>query len=180
MKCSLCDLPSTIVQGHQHLCDLHYRFGQMRCNARRYGKDVPTREQLAQMIPDNLECPVCDRKMNWRARDGTATVVTLQHDRGGRMRMLCLSCNVRHASFIDDSFYSHDQLKRICPRCRVKKDFSQFSKDRLRRWKSANTYCRPCRTQMHYEWAQKNKTRENKKRRNYYHQRRKTGNPIPR
>ena len=178
--CSTCKKTAVIKQGNQWLCEKHYRFGQMRSCAKRHGKKVPSREELDMMIPDPFSCQVCNKPMNWRSKDGTSTVATLQHDRAGTMRIICLSCNSRHASFKDDSFYQHDQSKRSCPRCKQSLELVQFCKDESGRWKSLNTYCRTCRTEMHRQWVNRNKERENEKRREYYHRRKASGNPIPR
>lgn len=178
--CSLCKIPAVIKQGHQWLCVRHYRFRQMRSCARRRGKTVPSCQELELMVPKNMQCPGCSRTMVWRSKEGPATVISLQHDRSGKMRMLCRSCNTRHAAFMGDSFYTHDQTKRVCPRCKQLLDWNHFSTDRTPRWKNKNTYCRQCRTEMHAAWVAKNRERENAKRRDYYHQRKACGNPIPR
>ena len=39
--CSACGDPATTKQGHQHLCDKHYRFGQMRAKA-----EIPSAEKI--------------------------------------------------------------------------------------------------------------------------------------
>ena len=175
-----CNRRAVIVQGHQSLCPKHYRFQQMRSKAKVTAKKVPTKAELESLIPKDFKCPVCKRDMNWLQRNGADTVITLQHDRNGKVRLLCLSCNVRHASFGGDSFYSHDQTKRVCPSCRNLLPFSEFCTDRTARWKSKGTYCRKCRTVKHNNWIAKNRKRENEKRRDYYYRRKASGNPIPR
>jgi len=125
-------------------------------------------------------CPVCGRKVNWLSKEGSSTVITLQHDRGGRMRLLCLSCNSRHASFDGDSFYEADDSRRVCPDCKRSLPLEEFSKDNSGRWYNINTYCRECRNKRLAAWVEKNREKYNEKRREYYHRRIREGNPIPR
>lgn len=48
--CSRCEEKAVRKQGHQWLCSMHYRFGQMRQSARRHDKAVPSHEQLANLF----------------------------------------------------------------------------------------------------------------------------------
>ena len=181
MKCKWCPAKAVRKQGRIWLCKKHYRFQQMRCNAKRHGKSVPSYEELESLWTESGgRCPTCDRTFNWLSVEGTGTVVSLQHDRNGGRRLLCRSCNTRHASFSGDSFYSTDPQKRICPRCRKSLPLSSFSRDKSRRWKTLNTYCRTCRAALHATWVAKNRKKYNEKRRQYYHRRKASGNPIPR
>jgi hypothetical protein len=178
--CSKCSEIAATKQGHQWLCERHYRFGQMRSTAARHGKSVPSHSELESLVPPGMLCPVCKRKMNWMAKQGHATVVTLQHDRSGARRMLCLSCNVRHASFSEDSFYVANHVMRVCPRCKRQLPRALFGKDNKSRWLNTNTYCQECRSEMHQEWVNRNREKYNENRRAYYHRRIAEGNPIPR
>lgn len=179
---SHCNCGETAIrqQGHMSLCVKHYRFQQMRTQSTRRGKTSPSRDELESMIPKNMICQSCNRKMNWLSSEGHATVITIQHDRDGTLRLICRSCNARHASFNGDEFYNRDITKKCCPRCREMLPWSSFTIDKSRRWNDANTYCRKCRTKMHGVWRTKNADRENKKHRAYYHMRKNSGNPIPR
>ena len=46
LVCATCGDSATIKQGHQHLCDKHYRFRQMRASAKATGKVVPSKQVL--------------------------------------------------------------------------------------------------------------------------------------
>jgi hypothetical protein len=180
--CSRCGIQSVRIQGHQHLCEKHYRFGQMKASAKRHGKPVPSNMDLEEMCLSltEMRCPTCGRTMNWMGVNGRATVATLQHDRSGLMRILCLSCNTRHASFKGDTFYINDDKTRMCPNCKKTMDRTSFCVDRSSRWLNTNTYCRSCRNEMQRRWVSNNREVYNEKRRKYYHERRLSGNPIPR
>ena len=128
MKCKWCSNKSTIKQGHIWLCDKHYRFQQMRVNAKRHNKVVPSYEELE--ILDNKICPSCKRRMNWRGRDGQSTVITLQHDKSGRILFLCRACNTIHAKTPENIFYNLPKHSKYCHRCKVVKNINDFYKDR--------------------------------------------------
>ncbi len=181
MKCKWCNDEAARKQGRIWLCKKHYRFQQMRCTAKRLGKSVPEYEWLEKEW-SNIKghCPICKREVNWLSREGTDTVITLQHDRSGRIRLLCLSCNVRHASFSDDSFYTTDPSKKICTLCRRELPKADFANDRGAGITKKKSWCRNCASQKQKEWRNKNRSRENEKRRAYYHARIESGHPIPR
>jgi hypothetical protein len=179
--CSKCGNAAILKQGHQWLCEKHYRFSSMRTRAKRDGKYVPSYEELESMVPGNMTCPSCKRVMNWRQRDGAATVITLQHNRDGTIQFLCLSCNTRHASREGDSFYNENpQMEKRCPICGLVKPLGLFSTDNGKRWKNKKTLCTECSSKSHKEWVNKNRMDHNAKRRAYYHRRIAAGNPIPR
>ena len=144
---------------------MHYRFGQMRASSKRRGKVVPTREQLNQMVDAcRMRCAHCKKQMNWLARDGSATVATLQHNRNGSMCFLCLSCNTRHAQFKDDTFYSRDISTHPCRDCGKEFSKENFFKDRSRPL-GIKPYCKDCSNERHRKWSNNNRTSINKKQR---------------
>ena len=119
------------------LCKKHYRFYQMRIVAKRHGKTVPSYEALELLWNKSKGvCEGCGRAVNWLSNEGHSTVITLQHDRSGRIRLLCLSCNTRHASFEDDTFYDQDPNMKTCPCCKRSLPLDQFGTDNLKRWKN--------------------------------------------
>lgn len=180
MKCSRCVVNATIKQGHQWLCDKHYRFGQMRSRAKTSGKLVPSHEELHRMAPEDMNCRCCKRRMNWRQRDGASTTATLQHNRDGSMEIICLSCNVRHASMNGDSFYKLADDRKTCPDCKRTLPLTSFCADKSGRWKNRKSTCRTCSSTRHAAWVGNNREECNAKRRKYYHARKASGNPIPR
>lgn len=90
----------------RRLCAKHLRFHRMRMSAQTAGKKRPTFATLERLVPPGLVCPACGRRMNWLKRDGAASMVTLQHDRSGRLRLICFTCNVQHWRFPGDTFYA--------------------------------------------------------------------------
>lgn len=162
------------------MCEKHYRFAQMRSRSKRDGKLVPSYEWLDAHTPKDMICPTCKRKMNWRQKDGASTVITIQHDRDGELNLICLSCNTRHAQMDDDSFYEFPIDHKLCPRCKVIKPFDSFCTDNGGRWKNKKSTCRECSNKYHAEWVERNRGKYNETRRKYYHERKNSGNPIPR
>lgn len=181
MKCSRCDLDATIKQGNQHLCDKHYRFGQMRAKAKQSGKEVPSHAQLHKMVDDQMLCPDCGVKMNWRARDGKASVASLQHYRSGRISIVCLSCNSRHASMEGDSYCDMPKDHKKCPSCKTIKHESEFSADNGRSGRiKRKSICKNCSNEKVSHWKWRNKDEYNEYQRNYRAKRKAEGNPVSR
>ncbi len=128
-------------------CVKHYRFKQMQHEARVTGKLVPTVQQLEDLLAalDCLRCPICGRAMNWLAREGQATTLTLQHDRDGGLRLLCRSCNTRHSWYEGDSFYAVGPDRKRCPVCRELKPLTEFHRVTTDRyWGGRGGRCKPC------------------------------------
>lgn len=180
-QCQWCGEGAYIKQGHIWLCKKHYRFSQMRTNAKRHSKTVPSYLQLEKLYwLSDMRCAGCGEQMVWLSKENSQRVVSLQHDRSGEIRFLCRACNTRHASFKDDSFYTADPTKRKCPRCNKELPLERFSTDRSSRWKNKSVYCRRCSAAYYVEWVAQNREEYNEKRREYYHKRKADGNPIPR
>lgn len=156
MKCSkaYCETEAVRRMGNGSYCLRHYRFSHMRRRARKDGKTVPTYAELESLVPDPFACSVCKRRMNWLSSEGTSTVVTLQHDRSGGHRLLCLACNTRHAALPGDSLYDIPPDMRRCPACRKLKHLDAFCMD-ASRFAGRKTYCRPCSSARHRAWRQR-------------------------
>lgn len=179
LTCSVCKDAATIKQGNQNLCDKHYRFGQMRSSAKRNGKAVPTRSQLDQMIGLSLDCPDCGIRMNWRSKDGKATVATLQHYRNGDMGIVCLSCNVRHSSMPGDTYREMDKTNKLCPSCGIIKNLSCFYSDRSREGiAKRKSHCNECSHQHISKWRKEKADEYNAYQRRYRAKRKAEGNPV--
>lgn len=179
--CKWCPEKAHAKQGRIFLCVKHYRFQTMRSKAAADGKSVPGYCELENLLCalDKMRCPACRRKMNWLSADGQDTVLSLQHDREGGHRLLCRSCNTRHAGMPNDLFYSLKDGERWCPCCERILPESEFCKDNHRS-KRIKTYCRGCSLAKHAEWVANNRKKYNASRRSYYHARKESGNPIPR
>ncbi len=143
--CCTCKKPADMTSGRQSYCNKHYRFRQMQATARRRGKAVPHRSVLEAMLPEGMLCPDCGVQMNWRARDGAATVASLQHYRSGEMAIVCRSCNTRHASMDGDSYRDMPKDHKQCPACKEIKPATSFFLDNNRGGVLRRTsYCKPC------------------------------------
>jgi hypothetical protein len=149
--------------GNARYCDRHYRFASMRASAKRDGKSVPSWDELESLTPNGLLC-LCGRTMNWRAKDGASTVITLQHDRDGKHRLICLACNTRHAQHPGDSFYQLPAGHKRCQDCSRVLPVEAFSLDRSRPI-GRKSYCRECANVRHEKWSNTNREHVNHKQR---------------
>lgn len=158
-KCSICPLDGYRKSGNQMLCQMHYRMRDMRSKAKQNGKAIPSRELISQMVQsvinDGLRCPHCKVKMNWLARDGRMRVLSLQHDRSGGFRILCLLCNMRHAAVRDDLFYEVKPGYRWCGKCDQILEMVKFQKSE--RPRGCKTYCKRCSNSISAKWKMKNR-----------------------
>lgn len=151
-SCAWCARPSHIRQGRNMLCAMHYRIATMRANATRRGKFAPTRHQLEALIPDPFVCSCCQREMTWLRLNGASVQATLQHDRNGDVRIICLACNTRHAQHPGDSFYNVPPGHKRCPDCDANKPLNDFPVDRSRPI-GRKSYCRPCCAARFKQWS---------------------------
>lgn len=165
-SCSRCSASASHYQGHQWLCPKHYRFGQMRANAKRRGLLVPSHDDLVQMVPKGMHCPECHIVMNWLGRDGQTYVATLQHYRDGQMAIVCRSCNTRHAFAPGDTFRDTRKDHKFCPQCLTFRPFTEFYADKSRSGPmKLKSWCRDCSHQSHTIWRTKNREYYNEKQR---------------
>lgn len=150
-QCAWCDEPAHIRQGRIQLCAKHYRFSSMRSRAKRDGKYVPTLGEMEALAAD-MCCDGCGRTMTWLRIGGASAQATLQHDRSGRLRLLCLACNTRHAQHPGDSFYDIPDGMKRCPDCEQVLPLALFSVDRSRPL-GRKSYCRACASVRHKKWS---------------------------
>jgi hypothetical protein len=119
----------------------------MRNRAQNMGKTVPSKEALLalidKLISQGMKCIGCDRVMRWLGNKGESSLVTLQHDRNGDFRLICLGCNTRHAYHPGDTFYDVKPGEKICNGCGKVKGVSEFNKD-LTRPGGLRSCCRDC------------------------------------
>lgn len=101
-------------------CTVHHRMMRMRHAASSTGKFVPTMEWMIENWPDPLVCPVCKVEMALLVGDDRRRVISLQHDKSGTVRFLCVSCNMRHSATTQDekSFYNQEDGKLWCNTCK--------------------------------------------------------------
>src|SRR6056297_1825930 len=154
------------------------RFRGMRYKAKDDGKYMPSFGELESVVPRDMRCPSCSTEMNWFARDGHKSVMTLQHDRDGSIRMLCLSCNTRHAFCEGDSFYDIPNGHKPCAGCDEIKPLDEFWTDNHRRWESKQTYCKSCAAERGQEWRKANREKYNRYMREYRDKRKQKGRPV--
>lgn len=114
------------------LCVMHGRMKQMRSDARSHRKAVPAESYLERLLKESLKngflCPHCKSEMGWKLKDAGRATVTLQHDREGGLRLLCLRCNVRHSFHEGDRFYEDDGSSKLCGGCNLTLPLHKFGK----------------------------------------------------
>lgn len=145
-----CVEPAELKWSHSYFCVRHYRFNKMRSGASDRRVYAPTFQELEAMVPDDMTCPACRRVMNWRRRDGSSTVITLQHDRSGEMRMMCSRCNSQHAHHPEDQFYLVPAGHKRCPGCGAIKHYeTHFHKSGTGQTGHVTVYCKSCKSARH-------------------------------
>lgn len=135
------------------------RLRLMRYASRQRGKAVPSLDRL-QAIADALvdgECPICKRVMIWSGK--VASAATIQHDASGAIRIICKSCNSKHAQLPGDTFYDLKPGELFCHRCNSVKAESEFFRDGRCRPRGRASWCKSCKTLATYEWRKKNPQR---------------------
>lgn len=121
----------------------HKALSMMLARAKQWGKAVVSRDQLEAMVPLDMRCPACSREMTWKRSEGGGRTATLQHDRGGSIRILCSTCNTRHARLPGDMFYELPPDQKYCRGCAQKLPRSAFPVD-ARRPGVQRSRCREC------------------------------------
>ena len=153
-SCAWCQDAPHIKQGRIFLCAKHYRISSMRSRAKRDGKTVPTLAEVEAIIPSPFVCIGCDGVMSWVGGPASKKA-TLQHDRSGRLRIICLGCNTRHAAHPGDTFYDIPAGHKFCPDCSEVLPLSNFARDRSRPI-GRKSYCRPCASFRFKKWSSTN------------------------
>lgn len=145
-KCAKCEQAGFRFRGDRWLCVVHNRFDTMANIARKRGKQIPTHDEFAAMaasvMADGMKCPHCRITMEWHGDRHSATV-SLQHDRNGEMRFMCMGCNCRHRNFPGDTFYDYPPNWRFCKLCNTAKPPTDFYNPMASGRPQA--YCRTCK-----------------------------------
>lgn len=158
-KCARCPRDATCCRNAAYYCDMHYRTLQMRHDAQSSGKPIPARELVESLadslVEKNLICSVCERKMNWLKKDGISTTISLQHDRSGEYRLICLGCNVQHQFYDGDSFYTTPATHKHCRKCGETKPLSEFYKKKVNKScpRGIGSWCKCCEIRISTERA---------------------------
>lgn len=147
MKCCkrYCDRAARAKFGKSMYCEMHCRIRQMRVAARHDKKRCPEHGELEAMamrlVRLRMRCDLCDRRMNWMKRDGIGTCVSLQHDRSGEVRLICLACNIKHGQLPGDSYYDIPIGNKWCGGCELILPVEAFYKSTTK----ANGLCSQCK-----------------------------------
>ena len=132
------------------------RFYQMRREAERKGKAVPTMNQLYALASNGLSCPDCGVTMHWLEKESPRFVITLQHYRDGSFGLVCKSCNSRHRNMPGDDYRSSPKDHKYCPHCKLLKPFSKFAHDSTRKGTmQLKSWCMECMNAARKKWRRK-------------------------
>ncbi len=145
-----CQLPSQIqIPGRQY-CYRHYRFREMRHNAGKYRKYIPSWQMLDNMLPDGLICCACKKRMIWHTSLGQLKdVITLQHNHDGSILLVCQACNSGHScSQLGDAYFNVPSNEKYCPGCKKLLHRSSFHMNRSKAVGLSNQ-CKKCRREEH-------------------------------
>jgi hypothetical protein len=137
---------------YSQYCPKHYRFCEMRHQAQRDGKVVPTWEECEKMLQPCLNehgalggCPSCGQQMQWKAGADKkiGPTISLQHNLDGTMCFICHSCNVGHStSKLGDRFLEPTPVGfKRCADCDTVKPLDQFHKDRSKTLGTRSNCC---------------------------------------
>ena len=135
----------------QSYCFKCYRFQEMRHASQGKGKYKPNLKELERILPLDMICPMCDKKMIWHTSLGIRKdVVTLQHNHNGDVILICYSCNAGHAnSYLGDEYFNLNNNEKYCPRCNEILSKNKFSKTK-RNKDNLNNICKQCRSKIYY------------------------------
>ena len=165
-ECKWCNKKPFRRAGRIHLCKKHYRFQQMRVDAKRQGKLVPEYDDLNRYLSMcDMTCSCCNREMNWTAIEGQSTVITLQHNNDGTMNFLCRSCNTLHGK-IGDVIYKVGDNEKYCSSCDFIKDLEDFYKDK-HKVNGYKSYCKKCSNRKLKKYRNQNRDKYNEYQREY-------------
>jgi hypothetical protein len=140
-----CSETAAKAVGLSYYCWYHLKSRNMRHRAKARGKKVPSYDEVDKMFSElvDMKCPICKRTMVLhRSLGATPSVVSLQHDNDGMIRLICHSCNAAHAR-IGDIIYQIPKEHKQCGQCRTIKPITCFSKARRTR-DGHNSKCRQC------------------------------------
>lgn len=137
------------------LCARHYRYERMRDGAHQTKQYKPSDAELDELLPPNMKCRCCERTMNWFRKGGGSTTVTLQHDRSGKVKLICFGCNVRHSTLPGDTYYKLPKGHWRCRICKNVKPLSEFPK-RRDTVMGVNGACLPCNREQSRVWRRDN------------------------
>jgi len=165
-----CTLEATYVDSHRRFCDIHYRFNQMRQCAKAGKKYSPSRQELEDLIPEDLKCPECNVVMVWRRKrdqKGVNNQVTLQHWRDGSISLICLSCNTRHYSMPGDTYKEMQKDHKLCPSCKTIQHETNFCVKNSRSVLKRNSICNVCNRAKRQAWRINNPEKDKLKNKLY-------------
>lgn len=144
--CMQCHRDAPSHPRNRGLCDIHRRIQCMRDCAIARGKLVPSKDELLRMAEEveasGHKCSHCKEQMVWRGEKGQRNVVSLQHDRSGTVRLLCMDCNFNHRYFPGDTYYDTPLGWKYCPKCSTAKPPEDFYRQGNGKLKS---YCKACK-----------------------------------
>lgn len=143
--CAYCDRPGYRFRANRWQCELHFRADTMRNTALSKGKESPSFNVLSGMLEkaqaDGLKC-LCGTQMQMTGKRGEQHTISMQHDRSGAIRLICMLCNQRHNDCPGDTFYDLPKDSWRCSRCNEVKKRTEFYPN------MRPAYCKVCSNQL--------------------------------
>lgn len=156
MKCFVCGNDAVKIHHRTNMCEKHGRFLQMQKTAKMDKKYVPSIYELEKLVPQDMSCPDCGVKMNWRDHANRKAGAVLQHYRDGNVAITCLSCNTKHGLMPGDDYRDLPDGHKYCSMCKTTKPISEF----WRRGKGDGNYpkshCKECCLEQNRKWRASN------------------------
>ncbi len=133
-------------KNNQYLyCPKHYRLHKMKNTASHDKKYDPEYKELEKLIPNEMKCPNCNKKMIWHTGFGKLNdVITLQHNDNGTIILICMECNNGHGhSQLGDKYFNLKRNEKYCPRCK-KILYKQMFYNNKARYDNLSSVCKKC------------------------------------
>jgi bacterioferritin-associated ferredoxin len=156
MKCYICGEEAIQRHGRANRCEKHHRMLSMQKVAKQDKKYVPSIFELEKLVPVNMACGDCGKKMHWIDDDARADGAVLQHYRDGTIAITCFSCNTKHGNMVGDSYRELPKDHKHCSSCKTIKPLDQFSRRNDAKKSYPMTKCKLCMREAYAAWRLKN------------------------
>jgi hypothetical protein len=104
------------------------------------------------LIAREMKCEACGVETQWAGVKGSMSTISLQHDRSGKLRLICMGCNQRHDDLPGDTFYDLPANHWHCAGCKRVLPLTAFYPDKV------GGRCRKCLVDVRRRnWAKNGK-----------------------
>jgi hypothetical protein len=156
MKCYICGNDAIKRHNRSNMCEKHYRFWQMQRTAKSDKKYVPSIYEIENLVPKDMICQDCGKKMHWIDNDNRPHGAILQHYRDGTLGIVCLSCNTKHGLMVGDSYREIPIDHKLCNQCKNIKPLSDFGNRGKKEKHYPKSFCKKCELEKLRLWRKNN------------------------